>query len=283
MTAPQPIRITALCLASCLGRGRAAHLQALVEGRSGLTPCDWGDLPFDCHIGRVQGLEEDAFPEAHAAYDNRATRLALAALRQDGFLDALGRWRAAQGAGRIGLVIGTSTSGVERLESAYRARPETEPLPAEYSLRHHNDHHAVTAFLHGFLQISGPGHTVSTACSSSAKALIDAVHLIEAGLCDAVVAGGVDSLCLTSLAGFEALELVSRAPCRPCDVSRDGLSIGEGAAFLLIERASAGPRLAGYGETSDGTNMSTPPEDGRGAAEAMRQALARAGLGAGEI
>ncbi|MEL6476505.1 MAG: beta-ketoacyl-ACP synthase [Pseudomonadota bacterium] len=271
------IRITGIGLVSCLGRGAEAHLDALRDGRSGLTICDWG-VPFPCHIGRVAGVEGDAFPAAHAAFDNRANRLALAALATDGLAEQIAAARSRHGAGRIGLVVGTSTSGVERLETAYRSRPLDAALPAEYSLRHHNDHHAVAAFLHDFLDIQGPGHTVSTACSSSAKALIDAVHLIEAGLCDAVLAGGVDSLCFTSLAGFEALELVSRAPCRPCDAARDGLSIGEGAAFLLVERAADGPRLSGYGETSDGTNMSTPPEDGRGAAEAMRAALARAGL-----
>jgi 3-oxoacyl-[acyl-carrier-protein] synthase-1 len=175
-------------------------------------------------------------------------------------------------------VLGTSTSGIERLERVYRARTGDGPLAADYLMRHHSDHHAVTACLIEHLDIAGPSYTVSTACSSSAKAVVDATQLIRLGLCDAVLAGGVDSLCMTSLYGFEALELVSRRPCRPFDAERDGLSIGEGAGFLLLERDAEGPHLLGYGETSDAVSMSTPPPDGAGAAAAMRAALASAGV-----
>ncbi|MFT6458852.1 beta-ketoacyl synthase N-terminal-like domain-containing protein, partial [Pseudophaeobacter arcticus] len=151
-------------------------------------------------------------------------------------------------------------------------------------MRHHDSQQAVAAFLQDYLDFQGPSYSISTACSSSAKALVDAYQLIEAGLCDAVLVGGVDSLCLTSLNGFESLELISRSPCKPCDSNRDGLSIGEAAAFLIVERDSKNSiRVSGFGESSDGTNMSTPPEDGAGAAAAIRQALQRAGLTAGEI
>ncbi|GMG85000.1 beta-ketoacyl-[acyl-carrier-protein] synthase family protein [Paralimibaculum aggregatum] len=248
------------------------------SGRSGLAPCDWGGLPIACHIGRVAGIEADPFPGDLAAWDNRATRLALAALEADGITGRIAAARSRWGAARCAVVIGTSTSGVETLERAYRARADGAPLAAGYSLRHHNDHQAVAAFLQRLCGLDGPAYTISTACSSSAKALVDAVQLIEAGLADAVLCGGVDSLCRTSLAGFDALELVSRAPCRPCDAARDGLSIGEGAAFLLVEREGSGPRLAGFGESTDGTSMSTPPEDGAGAHAAMAAALQRAGI-----
>lgn len=278
-----PIRLTAHSLVSCLGRGAAAHLSALQTARSGLVPCDIAGLPFACHIGPVAGVEHDPFPAALAAYDNRAARLAHAALVCDGFEAHVATARARYGAHRVGLVLGTSTSGVERLESAYRARPPGAPLADDYSLRHHNDHQAVAAFVAEHLGLTGPCHTVSTACSSSAKALIDAVQLVQAGICDAVVAGGVDSLCLTALNGFESLELISRRPCRPCDADRDGLSIGEGAGFLLVQRAASGPRLTGYGESQDGTHMSTPPADGAGAQAAMRAALTRAGLTPADI
>ncbi|MEM6547895.1 MAG: beta-ketoacyl-ACP synthase [Pseudomonadota bacterium] len=281
---PARIRITAYSLATCLGLGRAVHLDALREGRSGLTPCDFPAVPIRCHIGRVAEVEALAFPQAVADFDNRATRLALLALQSDGLAGAVAAMRDRWGPARCGVVLGTSTSGVETLERAYRGRGDGLRLPEGYSLRHHNDHQAVTAFLQAHLGLAGPGYTISTACSSSAKAVIDAVQLIEAGICDAILAGGVDSLCLTSLMGFESLELVSRSPCRPCDADRDGLSIGEGAGLMIIEReAEAGGRLCGFGETSDGQNMSTPPEDGAGAAAAMRAALFRAGLTAGEV
>ena len=113
--------------------------------------------------------------------------------------------------------------------------------------------------------------------------MVDGVQLIQTGICDAVLAGGIDSLCMTSLYGFDALELLSQAPCRPCDAARDGLSIGEGAGFVLLERDGEGARLSGYGETSDAINMSTPPADGAGAAAAMRRAISGAGLSPDQI
>ncbi|MEM9736384.1 MAG: beta-ketoacyl-ACP synthase [Pseudomonadota bacterium] len=267
------IRLVAQGVASALGHGRMAHAAAMAAGRSGLVPATGWDLPFACHIGAVSGLETCAPPPELSAYDNRATRLAVAGLSADGFAGRVAEARSRWGAQRVGLVMGTSTSGVEKLETTYRARAGDGPLDPAYSLRHHNDHQAVAAFCQAYLGLEGPCYTISTACSSSAKALVDGVQLIEAGICDAVVVGGVDSLCLTSLNGFEALQLVSREPCRPCDGARDGLSIGEAGAFLLIERGAEGARLSGFGESSDGINMSTPPEDGAGAAHAMREAL----------
>ncbi|MDT8344643.1 MAG: beta-ketoacyl-ACP synthase [Thermohalobaculum sp.] len=272
------LAITGSVAVTAVGRGRHAHVDAMRTGRSGLAPCELPGVTIPCAIGAVAALADAPFPAPLAAYDNRATRLALAALAADDFAAhvaaALGRW----GRQRVGLVLGTSTSGIERLETVFRAWSGAGPLDPGYSLRHHSDHHAVTAFLMAHLGIAGIGYTISTACSSSAKALIDGAQLIRSGLCDAVLTGGVDSLCLTSLYGFEALELVSRSPCRPFDAARDGLSIGEGAGFILIERAGDGPRLLGYGETSDAVSMSTPPADGAGAAAAMREALGRAGL-----
>lgn len=278
------IGISHSTLASCLGRGRADHVAALRHGTSGLRDDHHLDLPFGCFLGEVRDLDTLSFPQELGAYDNRANRLALAALHSDGFYQAalavLDKW----GSERCGIVIGTSTAGVEMLEQVYRARAVDAPMPASYSMRHHDSQQAVAAFLQDYLAFQGPSYSISTACSSSAKALVDAYQLIEADLCDAVLVGGVDSLCLTSLNGFESLELVSRSPCKPCDSARDGLSIGEAAAFMMVERDSAGSiRLSGFGESSDGTNMSTPPEDGAGAAAAIRQALARAGLSGGDI
>ena len=284
--APLPldrVAITGQVAVTCLGRGRSAHTVAMVEGRSGLTRCDFPNVDISCFIGRVGGIEDDPFPRENTAYDNRATRLLMAALAADGFhervAEALGRW----GADRVGIVLGTATSGVERLEQVYLACAEDGPLAVEYSLRHHSDHHAVTSFLIEHLGLRGPGYTVSTACSSSAKAIVDGAQLIQTGVCDVVLTGGVDSLCMTSLYGFDALELVSRERCRPCDIDRDGLSIGEGAGLVLLEREAEGARLSGYGETSDAVSMSTPPADGAGAAAAMSRAMRSAGLAPDQI
>lgn len=277
------IGITARAAVSAVGWGAEAHLNAMRELRSGLRRCDFEDVNIPCFIGRVTGIEELAFPPAQAAFDNRATRLALAAVETDNFRQSVAEAVARWGSGRIGLVIGTSTSGVDRLERVYRDRAEGAPLAENYTIRHHNDHHAVAAFLEEHLGLAGPSFTISTACSSSAKSLVDAAQLIQLGICDAVVAGGVDSLCLTSLYGFDALELISRQPCRPTDANRDGLSIGEAAGLLLLERDTDAVYVSGYGESSDAVNMSTPPPDGAGANAAMTAAMKRAGLHAEEI
>lgn len=279
------IRITSYALSTCVGVGRANHLDAMLAGRSGLTPSDYPDLPFDCYIGRVPGLDSMDFPADLSDYDNRANRLALSAIRSDGFDEAATAMRERWGAHRCGVVLGTSTSGIEKLESVYRARARDEdPLPDDYLMSHNDNHQAIAAFTQRYLQLTGPSYTISTACSSSAKALIDAIQLIEVGFCDAVVVGGVDTLCLISLNGFEAMQLVSRAPCRPCDADRNGLSIGEAAGFLIVERdGNGGVRLSGMGETSDGVSMSTPPEDGAGAARAMQSALATGGVTAEQV
>lgn len=276
--------ITHSSVVTSLGWGRSSHLAAMRQGVSGLSDRHGLELPFDCHLGKVADIEAVKIPGKVAEYDNRATRLAFAALMTDQFEQAATEVRRRWGADRCGIVLGTSTSGVEKLENVYRSIPNDAAMPEEYSVRHHDSQQAVTAFLQSYLGFTGPSYTISTACSSSAKALVDAYQLIETGFCDAVLTGGVDSLCLTSLNGFESLELISRFPCRPCDVSRDGLSIGEAAALMIVERDASGCiRLAGYGESSDGTNMSTPPEDGAGAAEAIRQALSRARLSPEDI
>lgn len=276
--------ITHSTIVTCLGYGQTQHLTALQNQRSGLSNSHGLDLQFDCYLGKVPDVDEIGFPARMAEYDNRATRLALAALVTDGFEQAVIDMRTRWGADRCGIVLGTSTSGVEKLEQVYAARAPDAPMPPDYSARHHDNPHAVTAFVRDYLGLTGPGYTISTACSSSAKALVDAFQLVETGVCDAVIAGGVDSLCMTSLYGFESLELFSRSPCRPCDAARDGLSIGEAAAFMIVQRDAAGcVTLGGYGESSDGTSMSTPPADGSGAAQAIKTALVQANLQPSEI
>jgi 3-oxoacyl-[acyl-carrier-protein] synthase-1 len=281
---PQNIEITSCSIVTSLGRGRTAHVTAMKEGLSGLSENHHLKLPFSCFLGEVAALGTLAFPKDHAAYDNRANRLALAALKSDGFEELALACKDKFSAARCGIVLGTSTAGVEKLEQVYRARDPDAPMPDSYSMQHHDSQQAVTAFLQSYLGFQGPSYSISTACSSSAKAVIDAYQLVKAGLCDVVLAGGVDSLCLTSVNGFESLELMSRQPCRPNDISRNGLSIGEAAAFVLVERDSTGcVRMTGYGESSDGTNMSTPPEDGAGACAAIRKALDRADLAPEDI
>ena len=280
----QPLAIRSYTTTSAAGLGKAATARALHEGRSGLAPNDLAWAPLDCWIGRVADLESIGLPDAHAAFDCRNNRLALLALEQDGFLEAVAAARARFGAERVAVFLGTSTSGILSTELAYQGRdPATGSLPStfRYDTVHNLD--ATTEFVRRLLGLTGPAMTISTACSSSAKVFCLAERFIRLGLADAAVVGGVDSLCHTTLYGFNALQLVASDICRPFDTARRGLTIGEAAGFALLERGAGELQLVGYGETSDAHHMSTPPPDGDGARRAMLDALERARLSAREI
>ncbi|MGA7965818.1 MAG: beta-ketoacyl synthase N-terminal-like domain-containing protein, partial [Gammaproteobacteria bacterium] len=279
-----PLLATAWTVTSPLGRGRAATFESFRSGRGGLTPCDFPHAHLDTWIGRVPGLESYRLPDALAPWDCRNHRLAHLALGQDGFREACERARARHGAAHVGVFLGTSTSGIEHTEHAYRERDESGALAHWFDYSHSQDMFALPAFVREALGLSGPALAVSTACSSSAKAFATAARYIESGLCRAAVVGGVDSLCLMTLYGFHALQLVSASPCRPADTERNGINLGEAAGFALLERpgdaigAEAAPILLGYGESGDSYHMSAPHPEGAGAALAMRDALERAAL-----
>ncbi len=181
------------------------------------------------------------------------------------------------------MVLGTSTSGVSAAEDAYRERAGDGALPAGFDYDHTQDLYSVAGFVRAALGLRGPALVVSIACASSARCFLDAQQLIAAGVCDAAVVGGADSLCRMTLQGFAALELVSPSPCRPCAADRTGISIGEAAGFALLERCGAGMTFLSAGVSSDGYHMSSPHPDGAGAAAAMRGALDRAGLAPGAV
>ena len=276
----KPLFATAFTLSSALGDGAVPAMEALRQERSGLRRNDFLGSKLDTWIGRVEGLPDD--PSAC-----RAHQIAQAGLEADGFGAAVARARDTLGAGRVGVFIGTSSSGMLQGELGYRNRqPGTGALPAGLSYRDSFNMFSPAEFVRAKLRLEGPASVVSTACSSGAKVFAAAHRAIEAGLCDAAVVGGVETLCFTTLHGFTSLELLSREPCRPCDAARAGISLGEGAAFALLEkRDSAGECLAllGYGESADAHHMSTPHPQGLGAALAMRAALERAGIGADDI
>jgi 3-oxoacyl-[acyl-carrier-protein] synthase-1 len=278
-----PLYVTACAAVSALGRGTAATLEALQEGRSGLRRCDFEHAELDTFIGRVQGLESERVAMAH--YDCRNNRLAQLALQQDDFEEAVAHARERYRPHRIGVFIGTSTSGIQETERAYRNRdPETGALPSGFHYGDTSNLTSVADYVRRYLNLRGPLMSISTACSSSAKVFAVAHRFMQAGLCDAAVVGGVDSLCLSTLYGFNSLELLSTQPCRPADRQRDGISIGEAGGFALLEQASAASRgtatvaLLGYGESSDAHHMSSPHPEGTGARLAMERALHYAGL-----
>ena len=277
----KPLAITAATLTTALGAGNAATLAALRAQRSGLAPVRFLDVPLPTWTGEVDGVDAVALPAPLNAHDCRNNRLAWLGLQQDGLLDAVAAARARWGARRVGVFLGTSTSGLLQTELAYRRRGPDGALPDDFHYASTQNTFSVADFVARALRLDGPAWVVSTACSSSAKVFGSAARLIEAGLIDAALVGGVDSLCLTTLYGFNALELLAGEICRPWDAARNGLSIGEAAAFALLERDATAPpqgRLLGVGESNDGHHMSTPHPQGLGAIAAMRAALADAGL-----
>jgi 3-oxoacyl-[acyl-carrier-protein] synthase-1 len=278
-----PLRLRAATATSCLGAGLAAHRNALHANRSGLAPCDFDVVDLPTWIGAVDGVDAVGLPDALRAFDCRNNRLAELAVRQDGFVDAVAAAVERHGAGRVGLFVGTSTSGILQTELAYRARDAQGALPAGFDYAGSHSVASLAGFLRERLGLRGPVSVTSSACSSSAKVFAAAQRMIAVGLVDCAVVGGVDSLCLTTMYGFNSLELLSPEPCRPFDAARSGLSLGEAAAFVLLEACPAQAAdddvlLLGAGESSDAHHMSSPRPDGLGARRAMQAALDQAGL-----
>ena len=283
-----PLPVTHFTLATALGLGRAPTWEALRTGRSGLRRQRFETAELDTWLGLVPAVETASMPVGFEAFDCRNNRLAELALRADGFDLAVQRAAQRWGAHRVGVFLGTSTSGILQTEVAYRHRDAASgALPAELFYGQTHNTYSVSRYVRAVLGLAGPAFVVSTACSSSAKVYASAARCIAAGVIDAAVVGGVDSLCLTTLYGFKALELLSTDICRPWDARRDGLSLGEAAAFALLERDAGDDSvqawLRGVGESSDGHHMSSPHPQGLGAAQAMRAALADAGVRADEL
>ena len=284
-----PLWLSHFTATSSIGRGLQQTLDALREQRGGLALCAFDSVDLATFVGEVAGVDAVQLPAPLADFDCRNNRLALMGLMQDGFADAVTAASQKYGAQRIGVFIGTSTSGILQTELAYRRRdPVTRALSADFFYRTTHNTFSVADFTRHYLGLAGPAVVVSSACSSSAKVFASARRMMAAGLIDAAVVGGVDSLCLTTLYGFNSLGLISSQACRPFDIDRDGISIGEAAAFALLERVPEhldenAVLLLGVGESSDAHHMSAPHPDGLGARMAMQDALAMAGLTAADI
>ncbi|MRW89271.1 beta-ketoacyl-ACP synthase [Duganella sp. FT80W] len=271
------------CGITCaLGDGPEQVRARLYAGQSGVAPTARWSAGRELPLGEVRGeLPSVAHLPPHQRSRNNA--LALAALAQ--IRPALDAAIARYGADRIGVVIGTSTSGIGETEQAVGRFASDGSLPDGFHYRV-QEMGSPAEMLAQQLGLGGPAYVHSSACSSSAKALASAARLIRMGLCDAVLTGGVDSLCAFTVAGFAALESVSAVQCNPMSANRKGINIGEGAALFLMsaDADSAVPvRLMGWGESSDGHHMSAPDPTGAGARLAMEQALQRAGVAAADV
>ena len=270
----RPLPITGLALCNALGDSAAAVRDALFAGRSGLGPSPI-PLPFETCVGAIDAALPP-LPSALAAWDTRTHRIAALLLAQ--LEGELGRLRRRWSPGRIAVLLGTSTAGADVTEGAYRDYLRQGALPQGYDLFKQHTYGAVLHVVRELTGARGPAWVVSTACTSSAKPLASAQRLIRAGLIDAAIVGGIDTLCGMTLRGFHSLEALSPKPCRPFAAQRDGLNIGEGGAFLLVEReGEALALLEGVGESSDAYHISAPHPEGRGARLAMERAFAQAG------
>jgi len=269
------------CAILCaLGIDRETIVRRLLHvAASGLAMSDDYSPGRALPLGRVgTGLIDLAHLPLRLRSRNNA--LALTALAQ--IRPAVDAAIARHGATRVGVVIGTSTSGVSAAETALAAHLASGQLPAGFHYGQQEMGSCAEA-LALELGVSGPAYVHSSACSSSAKALASAARLIRMGLCDAVVTGGVDTLCGFTVAGFGALESVSGAACNPLSARRNGINLGEAAALFMMSREPAAVALCGWGESSDGHHISAPDPEGGGARIAMREALARAGIDAAQI
>lgn len=275
-----PIYLNDLGILCAIGRGQAEVARRLLDGdTSGMCETDRHSPGRSVTLGEVTG-ELPTLPTNDIRFKNRNNQLLLAALEQiRANVETALHGIAPE---RVGVIIGTSTSGISEAEVAMAYLQQHGELPAHF---HYGQQELASpaTFLATLLELHGPTYTISTACSSGAKALASAARLIRSGTCDVVLAGGVDTLCRFTIAGFSSLESVSETRCNPFSANRKGINIGEGAALFLVSRKKSSIQLCGAGESSDGHHISAPEPSGRGARIALEGALRQAGLAPDDI
>jgi 3-oxoacyl-[acyl-carrier-protein] synthase I len=279
---PEGFPITAYSACNGLGQTTAEVLEGLFSGRRGLSPAD-PSLAVGTWVGAIPG-ELPALDRKLAGFESRQARIAQ--LVTVPMLPAIERAKQRWGAGRVGLILGTSTGGIAESERAWAHHRDHGSLPDDFTLERQHALYATVEIVRRLTGVRGPGYVVSTACSSSGKVFASAKRLLRAGIVDAVLVGGIDSLCKLTVRGFASLEVLSPDPCRPFSSERRGINIGEGGALLLLERPGTegiGVSLLGVGESSDAHHMTAPHPEGLGARMAMERALSRARVAVEEV
>ena len=269
-----PYPITGFAMCNAIGSTREEVRQSLFDGRSGLGPSPI-DLPFESVVGALRG-DLAPLPSRLLPWSTRTSQIAAQLL--DEVAPEMERLRERWRPERIAVLLGTSTGGADATESAYKQYLSEGTLPEGYDLFRQHTFGAILHVVRELAGAAGPAWMVSTACTSSAKPMATAQRLISAGIIDAAIVGGIDTLCSMTLHGFRSLDASSKTACRPFAADRDGLNIGEGGSFLLIER-SGDPiaMLEGVGESSDAYHISAPHPEGLGARLAMKRALDEVG------
>ena len=288
-----PIMLVAAEAVSAAGDNLDHAWQALKSKRSGLRVNTVAHCELDTFVGKVDAADDTPLDETDAEFESRNNRLIALALARQSFIEQVNAYRDRYGAARMGLVMGSSTSSIDRTEDAYRTQGADTPISFTdaYFQPKVFTPHAPGIYAGKRLGITGPTLTVNTACSSSAKVFATAKRWLDLNIVDAVVVGGADSLCLSVMYGFHSLQLVSKNRCKPFDATRDGINLGEAACFALLTKQNkvvAEPQslacvLEAYGESSDAHHMSHPHPDGAGARLAIQKALSMAQASACDI
>ncbi|MBX2849930.1 MAG: beta-ketoacyl-ACP synthase [Acidiferrobacterales bacterium] len=278
------IRLVDYQSTSAAGVNMKALRDSIDSQTSGLRPNDLAGCDIDTVIGRVPGVEEIDLGE----WQSRNNALAYLGYQQ-GDIDAhVQTLKDRFSPSRVGVVMGSSTASIDRTEEAYRHLSDDNQLPAEFLQRKVHNPHSPGLYVAHLTGITGPAITINTACSSSAKVFASGTRWLQQGIVDAVLVGGVDTLCLSVMYGFHSLQLVSPQACRPLDQNRDGINLGEASGYAILMRdedcdAGTNILLKGYGESSDAHHMSHPHPEGLGARLAMQQALDMAAVNNDEI
>ncbi|MDR9876048.1 beta-ketoacyl-[acyl-carrier-protein] synthase family protein [Pseudomonas allii] len=272
--------LNALGVICALGRGQAEVSRRLFAGDCSGMCAESGWVPE--RVLPVAGVHGElaTIPTELGQQSSRNNQLLLEAALQ--IEDEVRQAIRTYGASRVGIVLGTSTSGIDEASRGIAHYLREHQFPGDYNYQQ-QELSAPANFLADWLQLSGPAYVISTACTSSARALMSAQRLLDLGMCDAVICGGVDSLCKLTLNGFSALEAVSNERCNPFSVNRNGINIGEAAVLFLMSKAPAPIALLGSGASCDAHHISAPEPTGKGALQAMRKALASAKLQPGQI
>ncbi len=278
------IRIIDYESTTAAGLNNAALRDSINNQASGLRQNDFDNCDIDTQIGRISGVEDITLGE----WQSRNNAIAALGLEQGTIKETLKQLVSQFTANRIGIAIGSSTSSIGRTELAYTDLTTDGNLKAEYQQPDVHNPGGPSIFLSYYTGISGPTITVNTACSSSAKVFATASRWLQTNIVDAVLVGGVDSLCLSVLYGFNSLQLLSKNQCRPFDQNRDGINLGEACGYAILTRSDVdtgdtGIDLIGYGESSDAHHMSHPHPEGLGASLALGQALCSAQISASDI
>ncbi|KAE9650329.1 beta-ketoacyl-[acyl-carrier-protein] synthase family protein [Pseudomonas fluorescens] len=272
--------LNALGVICALGRGQAQVSRNLFAGDCSGMCAENGWVPERVlPVGSVRG-ELATIPVELGQQSSRNNQLLLEAALQ--IEDEIRQAIHTYGASRVGIVLGTSTSGIDEASRGIALYLRDKHFPCDYDYQQ-QELSAPANFLADWLQLSGPAYVISTACTSSARALMSAQRLLDLGMCDAVICGGVDSLCKLTLNGFSALEAVSNERCNPFSANRNGINIGEAAVLFVMSKAPAPIALLGSGASCDAHHISAPEPTGKGALQAMRKALASAKLAPEQI